>query len=106
MNDFNEHIERLQGDVLKMKDNHSMELFRTNEQRQNEVSNLKRIVDKTNKLFPSFKRILNMDMSACNVASVKNRQSNCCMGGPSIIVGSFTQTSTGVTHLPTTSRHR
>ena len=37
------------------------ELNRTNEQHQQEVSNLKRILDKAYRWFPSFKRFLNME---------------------------------------------
>ena len=45
----------------KLKDNHSRELNRTNEQHQQEVNNLKRILDKAYRWFPSFKRFLNME---------------------------------------------
>ena len=44
-----------------LKDNYVRELNRTNEQHQQEVSNLKRILDKAYKWFPSFKRFLNME---------------------------------------------
>ena len=44
-----------------MKDNHARELKRINEQHQQEVSNLKRILDKAYQWFPSFKRFLNME---------------------------------------------
>ena len=44
-----------------LKDNYVRELNRTNEQHQQEVSNLKRIIDKAYKWFPSFKRFLNME---------------------------------------------
>ncbi len=59
--DLNEQIERLHTDIQKMKDNHARELNRTNEQHQQEVGNLKRILDKAYKWFPSFKRFLNME---------------------------------------------
>jgi len=58
--DLNDQIERLHTDMQKLKDNHARELNRTNEQHQQEVSNLKRILDKAYKWFPSFKRFLNM----------------------------------------------
>jgi len=47
--------------MQKMKDNHARELNRINEQHQQEVSNLKRILDKAYQWFPSFKRFLNME---------------------------------------------
>ena len=47
--------------MQKMKDNHARELNRTNEQHQQEVGNLKRILEKAYKWFPSFKRFLNME---------------------------------------------
>ncbi len=47
--------------MQKMKDDHARELNRINEQHQQEVSNLKRILDKAYKWFPSFKRFLNME---------------------------------------------
>jgi len=59
--DLNDQIERLHTDMQKMKDSHARELTRTNEQHQQEVSNLKRILDKAYKWFPSFKCFLNME---------------------------------------------
>ena len=47
--------------MQKTKDNHARELNRTNEQHQQEVSNLKRILDKASEWFLSFKRFLNME---------------------------------------------
>ncbi len=47
--------------MQKLKDNHARELNRTNEQHQQEVGNLKRILDKVYRWFPSFKRFLNME---------------------------------------------
>ena len=47
--------------MQKMKDNHARELNRTNEQHQQEVSNLKRILDKAYRWFQSFKRLLNIE---------------------------------------------
>ena len=48
-------------DLWDVKDNHARELNRTNEQHQQEVGNLKRILDKAYRWFPSFKRFLNME---------------------------------------------
>ena len=48
-------------DLWDVKDNHARELNRINEQHQQEVSNLKRILDNAYKWFPSFKRFLNME---------------------------------------------
>ena len=61
VDDLNDQIERLHTDMQKMKDNHARELNRTNEQHQQEVNNLKRILDKAYRWFPSFKRFLNME---------------------------------------------
>ena len=61
VNDLNDQIERLHTDMQKMKDNHARELNRTNEQHQQEVGNLKRILDKAYRWFPSLKRFLNME---------------------------------------------
>ena len=47
--------------MQKMKDNHARELNRTNEQHQQEVNSLKRILEKAYKWFPSFNRFLNME---------------------------------------------
>ena len=59
--DLNDQIERLHADMQKLKDNHARELYRTNEQHQQEVSNLKRLLDKAYRWFPGFKRFLNME---------------------------------------------
>ena len=59
--DLNDQIERLHTYIQKLKDSHTRELNRTNEQHQQEVSNLKRILDKAYRWFPSFKRFLNME---------------------------------------------
>lgn len=59
--DLNEQIERLQTNMQKLNDNHARELNRTNEKHQQEVNNLKRLIDKTYKWFPSFKRFFNME---------------------------------------------
>ncbi len=59
--DLNGQIERLRTDMQKMKDSHARELNRTNEQHQQAMSNLKRLLDKTYRWFLSFKRFLNME---------------------------------------------
>ena len=59
--ELNEQIERLHTDMQKLKDNHARELNRANELYQQKVSNLKRILDKAYRWFPSFKRFLNME---------------------------------------------
>ena len=59
--DLNDQIERLHADMQRLKDNHARELNRTNEQHQLEMSNLKRLLDKAYRWFPSFKRFLNME---------------------------------------------
>ena len=61
VDDLNERIDRLHIDMQKLKDNHARVLNRANEQHQQEVSNLKRLIDKAYKWFPSFKRFLNME---------------------------------------------
>jgi len=61
VDELSERIERLHTDMQKLKDNHTRELNRTNEQHQHEVSNLKCIIDKAYRWFPSFKRFLNME---------------------------------------------
>ncbi|MBO5539108.1 MAG: hypothetical protein J5971_08740 [Prevotella sp.] len=61
VDELNGQIERLHTDMQKLKDNHARELNRTNEQHQQEVGNLKRILDKVYRWFPSFKRFLNME---------------------------------------------
>jgi len=61
VDELNGQTERLQIDMQKLKDSHARELNRTNEQHQQEVSNLKRLLDKAYKWFPSFKRFLNME---------------------------------------------
>lgn len=61
VNELNGQIERLHTDMQKLKDNHARELNRTNEQHQQEVGNLKRILNKVYRWFPSFKRFLNME---------------------------------------------
>ena len=59
--DLDDQIERLHTDMQKIKDNHARELNRANEQHQQEVSNLKLLLNKAYRWFPSFKRFLNME---------------------------------------------
>lgn len=59
--DLNDRIERLHTDMQKMKDNHARELYRIIGQHQQEMSNLKRLLDKAYRWFQSFKRFLNME---------------------------------------------
>ena len=59
--DLNDQIERLHTDMQKLKDNRARELNRANEQHQQEVSNLKRLLDKAYRWFPSLKRFLDME---------------------------------------------
>ena len=61
VDELNGQIEKLHNDMQKLKDNHARELNRINEQHQHEVSNLKRILDKAYRWFPSFKRFLNIE---------------------------------------------
>ena len=61
VDELNGQIERLHTDMQKLKDNHTRELNRTIEQHQQEVSNLKHLLDKAYKWLPSFKRFLNME---------------------------------------------
>ena len=61
VDELSERIERLQTDMQKLKDNHARERNRAEEQHQQEVTNLKRILEKAYKWFPSFKRFLNME---------------------------------------------
>ena len=59
--DLNGQIERLYADMQKAKDNYTREMNRANEQHQQEVSNLRRLLDKAYQWFPSFKQFLNME---------------------------------------------
>jgi len=61
VDELNGQIERLHIDMQKLKDNHARERNRAEEQHQQDVTNLKRILDKAYKWFPSFKRFLNME---------------------------------------------
>ena len=59
--DLNDQIERLHTDMQNLKDNHTRERNRAEEQHQQEVNNLKRLLDKAYRWFPSFKRFLTME---------------------------------------------
>ena len=104
--DLNDQIERLHTDMQKLKDNHARELNRTNEQHQQEVGNLKRILDKVYRWFPSFKRFLNMSVSVWIVVSTRSRPTNCYTGRPSIIVAYCILMSIGAMSLLIMSRHK
>jgi len=104
--DLNDQIERLHTDLQKMKDNHAREMSRANEQHQQEVSNLKRLLDNAYRWFPSLKRFLDMERECLAYGFTQNRPTNCYTGSLSIIVGGFTQMSIGATHLPIRSRHK
>ena len=61
VDELNGQIERLHTDMQKLKDNYARERNRAEEQHQQEVTNLKRILDKAYKWFPSFKHFLKME---------------------------------------------
>ena len=61
VDELNEQIKRLHTDMQKLKDNHARELNSANEQHHQEVSNLKLLLNKAYRWFPSFKRFLNME---------------------------------------------
>lgn len=61
VDELNGQVERLHTDMQKLKDSYARELNRTNEQHQQEVSILKRLLDKAHRWFPSFRRFLNME---------------------------------------------
>ncbi len=61
VDELSERIEQLHTDMQKLKDNNARELNHSIKQHQQEVSNLKRILDKAYRWFPSFKRFLNME---------------------------------------------
>ncbi len=81
--DLNDQIERLHTDIQKLKDNHARELNRTNEQHQQEVNNLKRLLDKAYRWFPSFKRFLNMERE-CMQYGFNEEQTNKLLHGQNI----------------------
>lgn len=81
--DLNDQIERLHTDMQRLKDSHARELNRTNEQHLQEVSNLKRILDKAYQWFPSFKRFLNMERE-CLQYGFNEEQTNKLLHGRNI----------------------
>ena len=83
VDELNGQIERLHSDMQKLKDNHTRELNRTIEQHQQEVSNLKRLLDKAYKWFPSFKRFLNMERE-CLECGFNMEQTDKLMHGQSV----------------------
>lgn len=66
VDELSERIERLHTDMQKLKDNHAREKNKAEEQHQQEVNNLKFLIDKAYKWFPSFKRFLNMERECLN----------------------------------------
>ncbi len=66
-----------------LKDNHVRELNRTNEQHQQEVGNLKRILDKSYRWFPSFKRFLNMERE-CLQSGFSEEQTDKLLNGQTV----------------------
>ena len=81
--DLNGQIERLHTDMQKMKDDHARELNRTNEQHQQEVGNLKRVLDKVYRWFPSFKRFLNMERE-CLQSGFSEEQTDKLLNGQTV----------------------
>lgn len=91
-----------------------MEMNRANEQHQQEVTNLKRILEKAYLWLPSFKRFLNMEHVIDEVASLfeeclqfgfSEEQTDKLMLGSTIAAG-FTPMSTYVMLLPIMFRHK
>ena len=83
IDDLNDQIERLHTDMQRLKETHARELNRTIEQHQQEVSNLKRLLDKAYKWFPSFKRFLNMERE-CLECGFNMEQTDKLMHGQSV----------------------
>ena len=81
--DLNGQIEGLHADMQKMKDCHTREMNRANEQHQQEVTSLKRILDKAYQWFPSFKRFLNMERE-CLQCGFNEEQTDKLMHGYAI----------------------
>ena len=84
VDELNDQIERLHTDIQKMKDSHARELNRINEQHLQEVNNLKRILDKVYRWFPSFKRFLNMERE-CLQYGFNEEQTNKLLHGQTVI---------------------
>ena len=76
VDELNGQIERLHSDMQKLKDNHKRELNRTIEQHQQEVSNLKRIIDKAYKCSQVSNVSSTWNVSVWSVASTWNRPTN------------------------------
>ena len=91
--DLNDRIERLHTDMQKMKDSYARELNRINEQHQQEVSNLKRILDKAYQWFPSFKRFLNMERECLQYGFSEEQTDKLMQVTLSTIVAGFTPVS-------------
>lgn len=81
--DLNDQVERLHTDMQKLKDNRARELNRANEQHQQEVSNLKRLLDKAYRWFPSLKRFLDMERE-CLAYGFNTEQPDKLLHGQSI----------------------
>ena len=71
-------VERLHSDMQKLKDNHAREFNRTNEQHQQEMNSLKRIIEKAKKWFPLIKVYLEME-SLCRSVGFNEQQTNSLM---------------------------
>ena len=80
VSELNGQVERLHSDMQKLKDNHAKELYRTNEQHQQEVNNLKRILEKAYQWFPSFRRFLNMEHECLQYGFSEEQTDNLLLG--------------------------
>lgn len=99
---MNGQIERLHADMQKAKDNYTREMNRANEQHQQKVSNLKRILDKLTDGSQVSNVFSIWNVSVCNVVLTQNKPTNCYTGRPSTIADGFTPMSIGAMHLPIT----
>ncbi len=81
--ELNGQIIKLHDDMQKMKDNHTREMNRANDQHQQEFTSLKRILDKAYQWFPSFKRFLNMERE-CLLYGFSEEQTDKLMHGHTI----------------------
>ena len=84
VDELSERIERLHTDMQKLKDNHAREKNKAEEQHQQEVNNLKFLIDKAYKWFPSFKRFLNMERE-CLDCGFNMEQTDKLLHGQTII---------------------
>ena len=80
--ELKEQIERLHADMQKMKDSHTREMNRVNEQHLQEFTSLKRILDKAYQWFPSFKRFLNMERECLQYGFNKEQTDKLMHGHP------------------------